>query len=214
MSDGYPTDDADRIAFWISLLKHAEKKVKPYWEVGDRLVRIYNNMAATTREKEADWTMEGLEGVARIKAGLCFAWVDQTKSDMLERNPVFTVTPANRFSVKGAPVVQGISNHWHVETDQFHQDDRCLLDALLMLYGVKKIGWKARLQEKEISTGDLSEYIEDDSANENLLMASGVITRVTHEQDHEEHISAHVRSLQDPTIPDEFKDSIIKSNIA
>ena len=214
MPDGYPTDDEGQIAFWMSLLKHAEKKIEPYWKVGDNLIRIYNNMASNSREKEAEDSVEGKEGISRIKAGLVFAWIDQSKADILDRNPVFTVTPTNRFSVNGAPVVQGISNHWYVETQQFHHDDRCLLDAFLMPYAVKKLGWKARLQEKDISICDLSEYVEDDPAQENLIMAGGVVLKVTPEQDHDDHIEAHTSALQDPTIPDEFKDNIIKPQIS
>jgi len=213
MSDGYPTDDEGRIAFWTALLKHAERKIEPYWKIGDNLIRIYNNQATNTREKESESSIEGKEGISRIKAGIVFAWIDQSRADILERNPVFTVTPENRESVRGAPVVQGIANHWNKETDQFHQDDRCLLDAFLMPYAVKKIGWKSRLQEKQISTCDLSDYVEDDPTAENLLMAGGVIIKVMPEQDHEDHIEKHTRALQDPTIPDEYKDTIIKPQI-
>src|SRR3990167_5601893 len=182
MSDGYPTDDEGRIAFWTALLKHAERKIEPYWKIGDNLIRIYNNQATNTREKESESSIEGKEGISRIKAGIVFAWIDQSRADILERNPVFTVTPENRESVRGAPVVQGIANHWNKETDQFHQDDRCLLDAFLMPYAVKKIGWKSRLQEKQISTCDLSDYVEEDATAENLLMAGGVIIKVMPEQ--------------------------------
>lgn len=213
-SSGYPKEEAGRIEFWVRQLEWAGTVTEPFHLIGDRLQALYDNRAYTESEKTSEQTSGGQNDVERIKANLIFAWVDQSIANLLEREPKFSVAPNSQLSTSGSPVVQSAINYWYRETEQFRQDRRCLLDAFLYPYAVKKIGWTSRLTEKEVITpSDISDMIEDNADNENNFLAVGQPTRVTDEQDHEEHIEAHVILMQDPTVDLVIVEEVIEPHI-
>ncbi len=211
---GYPKDEASRIEFWTRQLKWAGNVTEPYHQVGDRLQALYDNRPVTEAEKSAEQNKDGINEVERIKANLIFAWVDQSISNLLEREPKFSTGPNNKMSTDGAPVVQSVVNYWYRETKQFRQDRRCLLDAFLYPYAIKKIGWASRLSEKEeITPSDISDMVEDNPDDENGFLAVGQPTRVLDTQDHDEHIEAHMLLIQDPTVDAVIIEEIIEPHI-
>jgi hypothetical protein len=132
---------------------------------------------------------------------------------MLDREPVFMVTPTTVASIDGAPVVSDIVNYWYRETEQIKQDKRCLLDAHLMPFAVKKIGWVTRFDDKEeVMMSDISDLILDDPSEENMFLRDGTITRVEPAQDHEAHIEAHMEELQSP-FTSETTEAILEQHI-
>jgi hypothetical protein len=212
MREYYPTNDKDKIAFWRHELLRAHALQAPYMKIGASIAKLYNGIADTerTREREAGDT----DNTSRSKASLVFAWVDQSIANLLDRDPTFMVSPDTHPSTEGAPVVKSVVNYWYRETGQFEQDRRVLLDAFLLPYGVKKLGWNARLTEKPTLTlSDIAEAEYDDPAEENMFLSDGMPTRVTPDQDHEYHRTMHKSLLQDPTIPSEIKDALIKPHI-
>lgn len=211
MIEVYPQEAEDRLAFWQDVIKRAEAYYEPYFAVSRRMSRIYENQATSWREKIAE--EEGLSEEGRMKANLIFGYVDQTRANMLDRSPVFSVTPESPVSVDGVPVVKAVVNHWYTRTDQFRQDDRCLQDALLTLWGVKKIGWNTKFEEEEETTETLSDIIIDSPIDENMFFLEATPTRVGEDHDHESHIETHMTLIEDPTIPNELKEAIIWPHI-
>ena len=189
----YPTEDSGKISFWHSELKKSVDFIEPYMKAGRRMVRLYNNMATTEREDDLDWNSHNdAENNMRVKASLVFAWVDQSVANMLERNPEFSVKPGNSIATEGANVVEKAINYWYDESGQFQQDRHIALDAHLLPYAVKKIGWSAVLEnQKNIYFGDISDIILDDPEEENQVIFEGEVTKATVNQSHDEHIDAH-----------------------
>ena len=201
----YPQDHVGRIAYWTRQIDYAGKRVKPFFEASNRLVKIYNNLPTTEREKTADQV--GVPNIQRTKANLVFAWIDQSVANLTSRNPLFSVTAKNSISSSGVLPVSTIVNYWYEETSQLHHDKRCLLDAFLCPYSVKKIGWTADVVGSEdiLTPSDLSQHVIDDPEQEDAFMLAGIPTRSTEFQDHPYHIEHHTQTLQDPTISPEFK---------
>ena len=189
----YPTEDSGKISFWHSELKKSVDFIEPYMKAGRRMVRLYNNMATTEREDDLDWNSHNdAENNMRVKASLVFAWVDQSVANMLERNPEFSVKPGNSIATEGANVVEKAINYWYDESGQFQQDRHIALDAHLLPYAVKKIGWSAVLEnQKNVYFGDISDIILDDPEEENQVIFEGEVTKATVNQSHDEHIDAH-----------------------
>ena len=189
----YPKDDSGKISFWRSELKKAVEFIEPYMKAGRRMVRLYNNMATTEREDGLEWNSHNdTENNMRVKASLVFAWVDQSVANMLERNPQFSVKPGNSVATEGASVVEKAINYWYDESGQFTQDRHLALDAHLLPYAVKKLGWSAVLEsQKDMYLGDVSDIIIDDPEEENQVIFEGEVTKPTVNQSHDEHIEAH-----------------------
>ena len=191
----YPDDEPGRIAFWKRQIEYAKNFFEPYFRVGDQLTNLYNNRATTDRERWADSLFPSSEG--RIKANLIFAWTDQSIANMTDRNPLFNITPKNRFATDGAPVVKAVSNYWYQETGQLKQDRRCLLDAHLQPFAIKKVGWTTEFKDDGLSLASTSDIVQDDPYAENELIAQGNPTRVTQHQEHDDHIKAHRELLKE-----------------
>ena len=201
----YPSDEKKRLEFWRSELKGALEFVEPYMKAGRRMVRLYNNMATTEREDDLDWNSHNdTENNMRVKASLVFAWVDQSVANMLERNPIFSVGPGNAIATEGAPIVQEAINYWYEESHQFSQDRHMALDAHLLPYSVKKIGWSAVIErQKDVYFGDISDIVIDDADEENQAMFEGTVTRPTVNQPHDEHIEGHQEFRDTPGLDSE-----------
>lgn len=211
----YPKAEEDRILFWERQLAYAIQRMEPFWMVGDKLKKIYLNQAANIREKARELT-DGTEdlGPMRVKAGVVFAWIDQTIANMLERNPTFKVTPANEMGAQGTPVVESSANYWYEETNQFFHDRRSLLDAFLYPYASKKIGWNARFLERdEFDLTDISDIVIDEPAEAAAFLAIGTPLAVGEYQNHAAHIEAAVSVLQDPLVDDYIKESVVQPYI-
>jgi hypothetical protein len=147
---------------------------------------------------------------SRIKANLIFGWVDQSISNLIEKNPTFSATPLQKEVRQFAPVVSQISNYWYRETDQLRQDERILLDAFLMPYGVKKLGWTSDQDRVEAEFLDKPEFdFEDDVDSENMFLLTGVPAAVTPHQDHPFHIEAHTLILQQPNITPDAEQTLM-----
>ena len=202
----YPTEDSGKIAFWHSELKKSVDFIEPYMKAGRRMVRMYNNMATTEREDDLDWNSHSdAENNMRVKASLVFAWVDQSVANMLERNPEFSVKPGNSIATEGANVVEKAINYWYDESGQYQQDRHIALDAHLLPYAVKKIGWSAVLEnQKSIYYGDTSDVIIDDPEEENQAIFEGEVTKATVNQNHSEHKEAHQEFRDTPGLPIEI----------
>ena len=211
MEEIYPQDEAERLAFWTAEIRRAKKHFEPYFSVSRQLVALFENQATSWREQLAEDNYVSEEG--RIKANLIFAFVDQLTANLLDRNPVFSVNPNSRISVEGAPVVKSVVNYWYNNTDQFWQDRRCLQDALLTIWGVKKLGWNTRFREEEITTEDLADKVLDNPADENGFLLEAEPTVVMPEQKHQEHIDEHMLIIEDPMVPNEIKEHIIWPHI-
>jgi hypothetical protein len=201
----YPSESDKRIAFWQDQLKASQEFFEPYMKAGKRMVRLYNNMSTTGREDELEWADQGDdENNMRVKASLVFAWVDQSVANMLERNPVFNVGPGNSIASEGAPVVGKAINYWYNETGQYAQDRHMALDAHLLPFAVKKIGWNAVLEhQSDVYFGDVSDIVIDDVDEENQSLFEGVITRPIVNQKHDEHIGGHKELIASPGLDSE-----------
>ena len=205
---GYPEDEEKRLQFWKRQITHAKAFYEPYFLIGDTLKEIHDNVASNFREKAADSILP--DPIARVKAGIIYAWIEQSISNLQDRNPKYSVTAQNQGSVEGAPIVQAAINYWHEETHQYEHDDRCLLDSFIYHWFVKKIGWKSRIEEAgEITLSSISSYVEDDPVAAGLMLAGGIPLRATEYQDHEAMIEMCVGLLQDPTISQMIKDEVV-----
>jgi len=207
----YPQEPESRLAFWQGMISRAEKYFDPYFAVSRRLSRIYENQATSWRESLAE--EEALSEEGRTKANLVFGFVDQSIANMLDRDPVFSVAPESPVSVSGVPVVQSVVNHWYSRTDQFRQDHRCLLDAFLAIWGVKKIGWNTKFEEEEDTTETLADMVIDNPLEENMWFLDGTPMKVMEDQNHEGHIESHMLLIEDPTVENELKEAIIWPHI-
>lgn len=205
MSEHYPKDDEGKIAFWESQLSLAEDHQRPYMEAGARVVKLYNNMATTLREKDLDvW---GTDNNQRVKGSIVFAWVDQSVANMVEPHTSFNISPKTSVSTNGSPVVQTAINYWYNETDQDNEDYKMCLDAHLLPYAVKKLGWNAVLDaQNEIYFSNVSDIVENDVDTENMILLGGDPTRPTIHQDHEAHIDGHLVLLETPSLPEDVED--------
>jgi len=211
--EGYPKDRDKQLAFWKRQIEYGKKYYEPYFVIGDTLLKIVNNVASNFRERAVDDLLPS--PVSRVKAGIVFAWLDQSISNLQERNPRFSIEPQNRESVGGASAVRAAVNYWHGETKQYEQDDRCLLDGNIYHWFVKKVGWNARiLDEERISLTSIAEYSEDDPENAAQLLAAGIPLRAEEYQNHDGHIEACTMILQDPIVPREVKESLVEPYIS
>lgn len=194
----YPSTEKERVTFWKRRIEYAVSQVKPYWESGRRLIRQFNNEPNTIRERFLEQT-EDDPLLARIKANLVFGWLDQSTANLIEHNPTFTVSPMTAASREFSPAVAQVSNYYYQETDQLRQDERILLDAFLMPYGVKKLGWTSDLDRRVAEFFETPEYdFGDDVDAENMFMMTGEPVAVRPEQDHAFHIEAHTIAFQQP----------------
>ena len=201
MAEFYPDDEEGRVAFWLRQVEFAEKKFKPRWDLGDMVNAMYENDPATGREQDADSSVFDNTPM-RTKANFVFAFVDQSIANLLDRNPTFRVNPKTQLSSHGAPVVQSVINHWYRETGQFGQDKRCLLDAFLYPYAVKKIGYTAKLNSDVFTLSDVAEFELQTPEEENLFMMEQIPVKMRMHHEHERHIQAHTEAMQDPATPE------------
>ena len=198
----YPSTDEGKIGFWDNEIDLALKWVEPAMNAGNRVVKLYNNMPHGIREEDLE--ASGPENIQRVKGSLVFAWVDGAKANMVDRNPEFSVSPETAASAGGIDVVQRASNYWYDYTKQVEQDDQIALDAFLLPYGIKKIGWNAVIeQQNDLYLTDAGITVIEDPDEENIAMMIGTITKPTVLQDHEEHIETHITLLQTPDLPPE-----------
>ena len=211
----YPKDESKRHAFWINQLKMAQQFMEPYLEAGVRLTKMYNNMPATMRETILSAATNKQDNDERVKASKVFSWVDQSVSGMVGDGEVeFQIKPKNLFGVKGAPVVKSNCDYWYKETEQVVEDEAIALDAHLMPFAVKKLGWTFDVDEnEELKLLDFAELVFTEPEDENLYLAEGTPTRVERDQDHKQHIAINEELLKDKTIPQEIKDLIIKPHV-
>lgn len=209
----YPSAGKDRAAYWQRHLDQSTKVLENRFELGRRMLHLYENEPYTIRELSAEWG-SGAAEPSRVKPSLVYAWIEQSIANMLQRNPKFRVTAKRADSVDGEVPVGRIINYWYEETDQMHQDRRCLMDAFLYGFAVKKVGWMADVREDdEVILADESDISLDDPEEENLWLATGAPTRVEDDHDHVTHIEAHRELLEDETIADDVKDDIIRPHI-
>lgn len=194
----YPKDPKKRIDFWTGQLKLAEEFIRPYMKAGKEIVKLYNNQTVNLREKTLD-TFQGA-GVPRVKGSIVFAWVDQSVANMHEEQIQFSISPKSQASVPGAPLVQKAINETYNDAGQEEEDDQMALDAHLLPYAVKKIGWHGEIEERAgLFVGDTSSIIIDDPDQENMALAEGQSTKVTAKQNHARHKETH----------EQFKDELL-----
>ena len=172
--------------------------------MGRRILSLFENVPFTDREKfQQNFNQpDPTEDVGRVHPSLTYAWIEQAMANMVARNPRFRVSAKRKDAVEGEAVVSKVINYWYDETDQLHQDRRCLLDAFTYGYGVKKMGWVAdvRSEDEEIISTQESDLVLDDPEEENLFLGSGQQVRVDADHDDLEHLEAHRALLDDATI--------------
>tara|TARA_Y100001938_G_scaffold142502_2_gene213878 strand:+ start:38032 stop:40083 length:2052 start_codon:yes stop_codon:yes gene_type:complete len=212
MAEFYPDDEEGRVAFWQRQIEFAEKKFEPYWALGDVVDNMYNNDPATSREENLDSAVFDRTPM-RAKANFVFAFVDQSIANLLDRNPTFRVTPKTSLSTGGAPVVQSVINHWYRETGQFSQDKRCLLDAFLYPYAVKKIGYTAKLNSDVFTLSDSADFELQSPEEENMFLLEKIPVKMRMHHEHANHIEIHTRALQDPQTPAEVVAGFLEPHI-
>ena len=212
MSEFYPDDEESRVSFWLRQIEYAEKKFKAYWELGDVVSNMYENSPASGREADLDNGV--FDGVPmRSKANFVFAFIDQSIANLQDRNPTFRVLPKSSISTEGAPVVQSVINHWYRETGQFGQDKRCLLDAFIYPYAVKKIGYTAKLNSDAFTLSDTAEFELQTPEEENMFMMEGIPVKMRMHHDHAKHIEAHTIEMQNPLLPPEISEGYLSLHI-
>ena len=210
----YPSKPVDRALYWRRQLDFSAKVLEPWFKVGRRLLHLYENEAYTNREQIRDSSALGEQNVSRAKPSMVFGWIDQSIANMLSRNPQFRVTGRRKDASEGEIPVAGAVNYWYDETGQIHQDRRCLLDAFLFPFAVKKIGWTSDVvPEGEVRQSDITNAVFDDPEEENLFLGAGTPTRVLREQDHVGHLEKHMEILRDPLIKEEIKNEVIQDHI-
>jgi hypothetical protein len=200
--DHYPKTDLGRKNFWVSQLKLSVDHIEPYMKAGREIVNMYNSRATTQRRKMLKGTTGDSDEM--VKSNIVFAWVDQSFSGMIEDDPFFSITPKTQASSEGQPVAQKVINEEYRDAGQSEEDEQMALDAHLLPYAVKKIGWTGTLEnQKELYPGNMSDVVLDDPDEENLAMIDGIVTRPTAEQDAELHLESHMELLQTPGLPEE-----------
>lgn len=209
----YPASAKARVGYWRRQIDYGLKKVKPYFDAAEVLVKQYENFASAQREADRERSSIREPHLARTKANLVFGWIDQSIANLLDRNPSFVVHPLSESSVEGAPVVGTVANYWYRETGQLGQDERMLLDAFLTPYGVKKIGWTTDVESRLHEIVDDPQFdLGDDVENDLNMLLEGVPTLVSREQDHSLHIEYKTRALQDPTLGEDIQ-RLLEENI-
>ena len=193
----YPKEEDKQVAFWENRIGQAKSKLKPYFDAADTLIRQYNNEASSERESDLDYDVEDAFHTRRVKANIVFGWIDQSIANLLERDPVFRITPANKEAVGGERVVSAISNYYYRETNQLHQDERVLLDAFLCPYGVNKIGWVADLDAKVQEIFQEAVDVFEDPEDEEMWLLTGEPAKIIEEQDHKYHIEYHLDTIKE-----------------
>ena len=203
MPVSYPSRKSDQLDYWKRRLEHAIDYWKPIFEPAQTLVDMYNNDAATTREREMQRLNLGDQkdpGI-RSKANIVFGHIDQSIANMAAHNPTFTVQPMSKASVGAERTVAKISNYWYKETSQLRHDKRVLLDAYLSPFGGKKIGYTADIEARLITDNYLNPgQIINNPYDESMYLISGEITVVSMDQTHVQHIETHTRFLQQPDL--------------
>ena len=207
MPDNYPMTDEGRIAFWSAQIEQAEQFYRPFFEAGTAIVKMYNNMAVTNRESSLELLKGDTDDVIRTKAGIVFAWVDQSVAAMVGTgDPQFSAKPKRKVAVSSAPVISNNINYWWNETDQPAEDEQVVFDAHVMPWGVKKIGWEFEEETvEELALLELATQVHDDPVIENGFLAEGEPTKVMREQDHAFHIATHEQMITDPQIDPDIK---------
>ena len=71
-TQGYPKDEEGRLRYWKRQISHARAFYKPYFDIGDQLLKIFNNMAANFREQDIDSTLP--DNISPIKAPIIFSF--------------------------------------------------------------------------------------------------------------------------------------------
>lgn len=212
MAEFYPDDEPGRVAFWQRQIEFAKTKFEPYWELGDAINNMYNNDPATSRESSLDSAV--LDNTPmRVKANFVFAFIDQSIANMLDRNPTFRVSAKSSMSTAGAPVVQAVINHWYRNTGQFNQDRRCLLDAFIYPYAVKKVGYIAKLNSDIFTLSDTAEFELQTPEEENMFMLEAIPVKMRMHHDHALHIESHTQVVQDPMTPQEVVLGVLEPHI-
>lgn len=213
MAEFYPDDEEDQVAFWQRQIAYGESKFEQFWELGDVVNNMYNNNPATARESNLDSAVFDKTPM-RSKANFIFAFIDQSIANLQDRNPTFRVTPKSSMSTAGAPVVQSVINHWYRETGQFAQDKRCLLDAFIYPYAVKKIGYTAKLNSPQYTLSDSAEFELQSPEEENMFMMEQIAVKMRMHHEHSNHIDSHTEQLQDPMTTVEVAEGFLKPHIA
>lgn len=205
----YPRKEEDRVQYWSDQLQFTKRKIKPLFDACEVLVKQYYNEPSTERESNyGDLTEE--EHVQRTKSNIVFGFIDQSLSNMLDRNPVFQCTPETKAaaqmidpsdpnSISMAAGTSKIVNYRYRETNQLRVDERVALNAFLFPYGVAKIGYTVDFDQRfqELLQPDVNPDLEfEDPEEENLFLQSGQAVLVTDTQDHVLHIESHTALIQ------------------
>ena len=227
----YPTKTSDRVQYWTDQIEYTRRKVRPLFEACNVLVAQYYNEPTTEAERnQGDFGEE--EHIRRTKSNIVFGFIDQSLSNMLERDPTFQchpetrqaaqrINPADPNSLSLAAGTSKIVNYRYRETNQLRVDERVALNAFLFPYGVAKIGYTVDFDQRfqELLQTDISPDLEfEDPEDENLFLQTGQGVRVTEEQDHVAHIESHTRLLQDVSVgilsdDVEVRESVVKEHL-
>jgi hypothetical protein len=207
----YPTSNKDRASWWQRHIEQSTKQLDPFFKVGRRILSMFENEASTQRETVLQASQHSIDGTERVKPSLTYAWIEQSIANMLSRKPRFRVQAKRRDSVAGEVPVGRVINYWYDDTDQMHQDRKCLLDQMVYGFGIKKMGWTADIKmsgEDREFLSDSAELQFDDPDEENLWLATGTPTKILQDHDHIGHNEKHRPLMDDRTIADDIKEII------
>jgi len=206
----YPRREDQRVKFWSTRIDYTVGQLKPLFAASETLADQYYNEPATAREASAGGPMSQDEVTARTKSGIVYGYIDQSLSNMLDREPVFQsfaedrraslpVDPSDPQSLNMAQGQSKIVNYRYRETNHLRVDERVALSAFLFPYGVAKLGYTQdmeRARHELLQPGVGAELVFEDPLEENLFLAVGEVTRVEEDQDHRHHIDVHTQILQ------------------
>lgn len=207
----YPRKEEEQVRWWVNQLDFSRKRMKPLVDAHKVIARQFYNLPTSEREQELEGSsLSGEMHLNRTRCSIIYGWIDQTISNMIDRNPVFKcypetpeaaakIDPADPHSLTLAEGTSRIVNYRYRETNQLRVDERVVQDAFLSPFGVAKIGYTVdfdkRFQELVVAPQD-GQMVLDNPEEENMFLQIGQDTAVTEEQDHRLHVTVHLQLLQ------------------
>jgi hypothetical protein len=218
----YPSSEEDRVQYWLGQLGFAQARMKPLFRASEVLINQFYGDPSSAREQNQEDDSED-QHLSRVKSGIVYGWIDQSVANMVDRNPIFQLSPETEEAARkvdpsdpNSPSLAlgagKIVNYRYRETNQLRVDERTVQDAFLCPYGVAKLGYSIDMDKRfqDFLQGEDVELVLDDPEDENLFLGVGTETKVTEFQDQRGHIYSH-RSYQQSELimlPAEQADSI------
>ena len=221
----YPTDTEEQVRYWQNQITYAQQKAKPLFAACDILQKQYFGQPSTDREATTGEYLDE-EHIRRTKSGLIFGWIDQSVSNMVDRNPVFKMFPQNKQaaerldpedgnSLSYTQAAEKVINYRYRETGQLRVDERCAIDSFVFPYSVAKLGYTIDDEKVEqqilLDSEDAMDGFEDPEEENSFLMV-GESVKVHEEDDHKLHIESHEERREELRVglkKRDFKETVV-----